>query len=150
MPNRDVHVRVGAAAGGGYALYMSYGQPAWHVVAETAGGALGGIVGGVLPDWIDTPSSPWHRAEAHSMAITGFAGRLVSQHLPTWQAWLRSQAVHYSAMRAQSPSPVAQFWFWLLEWGCRLLAGALAGLMAGYASHLILDSLTPRSLPLFG
>jgi hypothetical protein len=51
------------------------------------------------------------------MAITGFAGRLVSQHLPTWQAWLRSQAAHYSAMRAQSPSPVAQFWFWLLEWG---------------------------------
>jgi hypothetical protein len=149
MPNRDVHVRVGAAAGGGYALYMSYGQPAGHVVAETAGGAFAGIVGGVLPDWIDTPSSPWHRAEAHSMAITGFAGRFVSRELPSWQALLRGQADHYATLRAQSTLPLQQFFLWLAECACRFLAGAIAGVLAGYASHLTLDVLTPRSLPLF-
>jgi hypothetical protein len=41
MPNREVHTKVGVVTGGSYALYMSYGQRPWHVVAETAGGALG-------------------------------------------------------------------------------------------------------------
>ena len=148
MPNRDVHFHVGAVAGGGYALYMSYGQASWHVVAETAGGVLGGIAGGLLPDRIDTPSSPWHRAEAHSVAITGVAGRFVSEQLPDWQASLRRQADRYALMRAQSPSPLQQFFLWLAEWACRFLAGAIAGLLAGYASHLVLDALTPSSLPL--
>jgi hypothetical protein len=66
MPNRRVHTRAEAVAGGSYALYMSYGRPAWYVVVETAGGIVGGIVGGVIPDGIDTPSSRWHRAEAGS------------------------------------------------------------------------------------
>jgi len=115
MPNHDVHWRVGAISGGSYALYMGYGQPAWHVVAETAGGVLGGIAGGVLPDRIDTPDSPRHRAEAHSMAVTGVAGRFVSQQLPEWQALLRAHADRFSAKRAQSKSPLEQFVFWLLE-----------------------------------
>jgi hypothetical protein len=148
MPNRSVHSQVGAAAGGGYALYLSYGQPAWHVIAETAGGIVGGIAGGVVPDCIDAPSSPWHRAEAHSVAITGFAGRLVSQQLPSWQASLRTQADHYAAMRAQSPLPLQQFFLWFAECACRFLAGAIAGVLAGYTSHLVLDAFTPSSLPL--
>ena len=149
MPNYDVHFQVGAAAGGGYALYMSYGQPGWHIVAETAGGVFGGIAGGLLPDRIDAPSNPWHRAEAHSVAISGVAGRLVSIQLPGWQASLRAQADYYAVMRAQSASPLQQFFFWLAECACRFLAGAIAGVLAGYASHLVLDALTPRSLPLF-
>jgi len=150
MPNHQVHVRVGAAAGGGYAFYMGYGQPTWHVVAETAGGVLAGIVGGIVPDGIDTPSNPWHRAEAHSIAISGIAGRFVSSQLPRWQASLRAQADRYAVMRVHSSSPLEQFFLWLAECACRFLAGAIAGLLAGYASHLVLDAFTPRSLPLFG
>jgi len=148
MPNHDVHIRAGAVAGGSYALYMGYGQPVWHVVAETAGGIVGGIAGGIVPDRIGTPSSPWHRAEAHSVALTGFAGRVVSQQLPSWQAALRSQADHYAAMRAQSSFPLQQFFLWLAECACRFLAGTIVGVLAGYASHLVLDALTPMSLPL--
>ena len=148
MPNHDVHWRVGAISGGSYALYMGYGQPAWHVVAETAGGVLGGIAGGVLPDRIDTPDSPRHRAEAHSMAVTGVAGRFVSQQLPEWQALLRAHADRFSAKRAQSKSPLEQFVFWLLEFSCRFLVGLVSGALAGYSSHLVLDFLTPMSLPL--
>jgi len=44
------------------------------MVAEAAGGMVGGIGGGLLPDWIDTPCSPRHRDEAHSMSITGTVG----------------------------------------------------------------------------
>jgi hypothetical protein len=150
MPNHQVHVSVGATAGGGYALYMSYGQPTWHVVAETVGGTLAGIVGGIMPDRIDTPSSPWHRAEAHSVAISGVAGRFVSSRLPRWQASLRAQADWYAMMRLRSSSLLEQLFLWVAECACRFLAGAIAGLLAGYASHLILDAFTPISLPLFG
>lgn len=148
MPNHDVHWRVGAASGGGYALYLGYGQPPWHVMAETAGGAFGGFVGGVLPDRIDTPDNPWHRAEAHSMAITGVAGRVVSLHLPEWQATLRLRADELAARRAQSALPIEQLFLWVAEYVCRVLAGFIAGVLAGYASHVTLDFFTPMSLPL--
>ena len=71
MPNRNVHGPVGTASGGLYAVYMSYGQPLSHVMAEAARGAVGGYAVGVLPDRIDVATHPGHRAaEAHSMAIT--------------------------------------------------------------------------------
>ena len=147
MPNRSVHGPVGVVSGGGYALYMSYGQSPWHVIAETAGGAVGGFAGGVLPDEIDTPEHPRHRAEAHSMAITGTIGWILKENLPQWQAALRAQADRFAMMRAQSRSPLHQLFFWLTEYLCRFLAGLIAGVLAGYASHLTLDFFTPMSLP---
>jgi hypothetical protein len=82
------------------------------------------------------------------MAVTGVAGRFVSQQLPEWQALLRAQADRFSAKRAQSKSSLEQFVFWLLEFSCRFLAGLVAGTLAGYSSHLVLDFFTPMSLPL--
>ena len=82
MPNHDVHWPVGTASGATYALYMSGGQPSSYVVAETAGGAFGGFVGGILPDRVDTPDCPHHRAEAHSMAVTGTIGWILKENLP--------------------------------------------------------------------
>jgi len=70
MPNRDVHLRVGSVSGAAYATYHAWGQPGPYGLAEAAGGQVGGIGGGLFPDWIDTPCSPRHRAEAHSMSIT--------------------------------------------------------------------------------
>jgi len=147
MPNHNVHWPVGTASGSAYALYMSYGQPTWHVVAETLGGALCGYAGGVLPDRIDTPDSPHHRAEAHSMAITGTAGWILKENLPEWQSQLRAQADRLAMMRAQTTSALHQFFFWLAEYFCRFLAGLIAGVLAGYASHLTFDFFTPISLP---
>jgi hypothetical protein len=148
MPNRDVHGPVGVASGGAYALCMSNGQPAWHVNTEVAGGAVGGYAGGVLPDRIDIPEHPRHRAEAHSMALTGSVGWLVKENLPTWQAALRAQADGFAAKRAQTEDPLLQLLFWLAEYGCRFLAGLIAGVLGGYASHLTLDFFTPMSLPI--
>jgi hypothetical protein len=147
MPNHGVHWPVGTVSGGAYALYMGYGQPPWHVVAETAGGAVGGFVGGVLPDRVDTPDSPQHRAEAHSMAITGTIGWILKDNLPEWQSWLRSQADKIAVMRAHNTSALHQLLLGLAEYLCRFLAGLIAGVLAGYASHLALDFFTPMSLP---
>ena len=50
VPNREVHVRVGAVAGAAYAAYRAWNQPRPFVVVEASGGFIGGIVGGLLPD----------------------------------------------------------------------------------------------------
>jgi membrane-bound metal-dependent hydrolase YbcI (DUF457 family) len=150
MPNRDVHLSAGAAAGTTYATYLAWDQPGPHVVAEAIGGVVGGIVGGLLPDWIDTPDSPHHRGEAHSLSITGAVGYFVSDQLPEWQSSLRNKAEHYARMHAASTAGLPQVGYAILEFLFRFLAGALAGFLAGYGSHLALDSLTPSSLPILG
>ena len=147
MPNRDVHLKTGAVVGGGYAAYLAWGQSLEHVAVETAGGILGGTIGGLLPDWIDAPTSPRHRAEAHNIAISGVGGYYLKDQVLPWQWSLRSKAESYSQMRQESPELLAQIWYGFLEFVCRLTAGALAGLLGGYASHLVLDSLTPACLP---
>lgn len=146
MPNRDIHVYAGAAAGRLYSGYLAWGQPEPHILAETIGGTVGGIGGGLLPDRIDTPCSPRHRAEAHSLSLTGTLGYAIKDQLPAWQDSLRKKAEYYSHIRAASPALLSQVGYGILEFLFRFLAGALAGLLAGYASHLALDSLTPSSL----
>jgi hypothetical protein len=147
MSNRDVHLPVGAVSGAAYATYDAWVQPGPYVLAEAAGGLVGGIGGGLLPDWIDTPCSPRHRAEAHSMSITGTVGYYMNQQLPQWQTNLRVEAQRCAQLRAASTSMLLQIGYSALELIFRFLSGLLAGLLAGYASHLALDSLTPSSLP---
>jgi len=48
----------------------------------------------------------------------------------------------------QAQSTPARLWHAVLEFFFRLLAGAVAGALGGYSSHLALDASTPRSLPL--
>lgn len=148
MPSRHVHRQAGAVAGVAYAGYLAWDQPGPHMYAEAAGGLLGGIGGGLLPDCIDAPSCPRHRAEAHSVSITGVVGSVFNDQLPGWQGALRDNAHRYARLRAASPSLLPQIGYGLLEFFFHFLAGALAGLLAGYVSHLALDSLTPSSLPI--
>jgi len=51
---------------------------------------------------------PGHRADAHSMAITGTVAWIVRENLPEWQAALRSQADRFAATRLQTDSPPLQ------------------------------------------
>jgi hypothetical protein len=149
MPNRYVHGPVGAVAGTAYAAHLAWGQPRSYLIAEAGGGLVGGIVGGLVPDWIDVPNSPRHRAEAHSLSITGTVGYLLVDKLPDWQASLRANAQHLAGLRAASPAPLPQIGYGLLKLLFLVLSGFLAGVVAGYGSHLALDSLTPSSLPIF-
>lgn len=148
MPNRDVHIPVGGVSGGAYAAYRAWGLSGPQLLVETAAGVIGGFGGGMLPDAIDAPLCPRHRAAAHSVSVTGAFGYLLNQGLPEWQESLRNQGQHYGHLRAASTSVVPQIGYGLLELLCYFLSGALAGLLAGYASHLALDSLTPSSLPI--
>jgi len=148
MPNRSVHVRSSAIAGGGYAACHARGLPPIQLLVETAGGVVGGAAGGALPDAIDEPISPRHRAAAHSMGVTGTVGYFLNEQLPEWQAGLRNQGQHYANLRADSSALLRRVGYGILEILCYLLSGALAGLLAGYALHLALDSLTPSSLPI--
>lgn len=45
-------------------------------------------------------------------------------------------------------TPLQRLWQAVLEILCRLGAGALAGLLGGYGSHITLDAFTPARLPL--
>jgi hypothetical protein len=78
------------------------------------------------------------------------AGRFLVKRLPACQLALRAEADRHAARwqnGASGPEAVGAF---LGEVLCRLSAGALPGLIAGYVSHLALDLGTPRRLPLIG
>jgi hypothetical protein len=49
MPNRDVHLRVGAESGAAYATYHAWGQPGPYVWAEAAHLALDSLTPSSLP-----------------------------------------------------------------------------------------------------
>ena len=76
MSNRETHSSVGLVSGLGYAAFEAKGQATLNVVAEIAGGALGGYWGGQLPDWIEPALHSWHRSVAHS----GAAGATIVVH----------------------------------------------------------------------
>jgi len=148
MPNGRTHKVVGAVAGGGFALARSAGQPAAHRAVETAGGALAGIGLGMLPDIIEPAIHPGHRSVAHGAAPAVALGILALRHLDSWQASLRAHADRQAALAMQARSTPARLWHAVHEFFFRLLAGAVAGALGGYGSHLALDAFTPRSVPL--
>lgn len=148
MPNRATHAKVGAAVGATVAVYRARSAPVNHVIAEGVGGLLGGWVGGVLPDVLEPATSPNHRRFAHSVVA---GGTLTFARLAEWQATCRTSADRAAEVAILHPadSPErSQAELSALFW--RFLAGALVGLVAGYASHLILDATTTRGLPFIG
>jgi len=147
MPNRREDAVVGAAVGAAYAAYKARYCSNLHICLEVLGGSSGGRGGGLFADSLDLPTSPNHRGLAHGMLPVAGVGGLVLNRLDSAQDWLRTQAEQCRQARRRARSPVAAAWYGLWEWVCQVLAGALAGFLAGYASHVVLDFLTPRSLP---
>jgi hypothetical protein len=132
------------------AFLLSSGQTANDRITEFAGGAVGGFFFGRMPDIVDTPNSPNHRSVAHGVApCTTLMGAYASQ-LEQIQSFFRSCADRQEALARQASTTVAELWHYFLELLFRLLAGAAAGVLGGYGSHLVLDGLTPQSLPLVG
>jgi hypothetical protein len=164
MPNRETHASVGLVSGMGYAAFEAKGQPTLNVVAEMAGGALGGYWGGQLPDWVEPALHSWHRSIAHS----GVVGATVTVHARStfisWQEHCRKQAESCRVKREAIPMvphpsqpnlfvpAQGQGWQHFLltieEWFWHVAAGFANGFAAGYVSHLALDAFTPRSIPL--
>lgn len=148
MPDNGIHTFVGAGAGLFTALYRARTQEPLHQLAEGVGGGLAGCLGGKLPDIIEPPTSSWHRGPFHSVAALG----LLSSSFPrleAWEQWCRENAEHHRNVRmAPNVDPFSQFLHFLAEAVWRILAGIPAGFVAAYISHLLMDGVSARSIPL--
>lgn len=147
MPNGKVHTTAAVTSGICVAAYRARRQEPLHQLAETIGGAIGGFGGGKLPDLVEPAISSWHRSTAHSW--TGFAAASMAMTgLEQWEEFCRRKAEHHRLVRISiDQDPLGGLLHLLAEYFWRIAAGVASGLGAGYISHLVLDGLTPRSLP---
>jgi hypothetical protein len=147
MCNGRVHRRVAVPVGACAAFLAAHDQPLHLRIIETIGGALAAIPGTACPDFIDPPRSPRHRSVGHGLLPIGAAGFWAAKNLRRWQTWLRTWASHYRQQVAGEQDPWRRFLLIAAEIAFTLAAGAVAGFLAGYASHLVLDATTPAGLP---
>ena len=100
MPNRPTHLAAAVALGTLTAAYKALELSGLQYAAELAGGALGGAVGGLGPDWVDPPTSPFHRGVGHSAVscvLTGLASRRIDAWLAGWGSHL---ALDFGSVRS--------------------------------------------------
>jgi len=148
MRGYKTHLSVATPIGTVYAACNSLNQSGFSCLVESAGGALGGAFGGILPDLIDPPVSSLHRSSAHGVVPVSGAAVVWASQLDSWQDALRQQAEDHRWQAAQSDNWIFALGHSAAELLLRLLAGFLAGFGAGYLSHVVLDFGTPRCIPL--
>ncbi|MBN1611872.1 MAG: metal-dependent hydrolase [Polyangiaceae bacterium] len=144
MSDSRTHRRVGATAGAVTALCRAQSADPLHVLLEVIGGA----VGGRTPDPIDVSNIPRHRGIAHGVVPVTVAGVGFGRTLGDAQQRMRAEAARRAELRRVATTALERLWHALIELVCRLGAGALAGFLPGYGSHLALDAFTPAGLPL--
>jgi hypothetical protein len=147
MPNRPVHDLTSTSVGAVYSFYKSNNHSGLAKVLESAGGGVGGY-GGILPDRIDPPLRPGHRSSAHGLVPVATGAAFWYRSLDDWQNLLRQIADQHAYCRATSTDFASTAWHAFAEWVLLLLSGFLAGIGAGYLTHVALDFATPRCLPL--
>lgn len=170
---------VGGAAGGYTANYVSFAichfETNLHISGQRSTKGFfqrSGYQSGVptlnvmtLPDVLEPALSSWHRNVAHS-CTAGAAIVYSKDALLQFEKFCREQAdlcaLQHKTLQMRPdpwqpnvfvPAPADPFMLLSLkiaEMFWRFLAGFANGLAAGYISHLALDAVTPRSIPLFG
>jgi hypothetical protein len=151
MANASIHKPVAAASGTIFAAVRARAanQPSATVLFEGLGGCIGGLAGGCLPDWVEPATWPGHRSFFHSLLLGGVATTTALQSLNRWESFCRQQAeIALAKSRAADASDWQRFCDWIVGLFWQIAAGFLAGLIAGYGSHLALDLVTPAGLPL--
>ncbi len=148
MPNRKTHDAVGAGSGAAIALCLARDQDLVGVVFETLGGALAGTYASRLPEVFDRPVSPNHRSLGHGFLPNGSGLVLAAKYASEWQTLLRDEAKKFARLQTETKTASEANWYLVLEILSHIASGAIAGALAGYASHLILDSRTKKGLPL--
>jgi len=149
MANRKTHVIAGLASGTTVAAYRARDLESGHFLIEACGGGIGGMLGGIAPDVLEPAIHSWHRSVAHS-GVAGLVGARAVQQCASWQQRCRLEAHQHDHLRSISQDDWARLWHALMAFLWRLLSGLIAGLPAGYISHLILDAASPRGIPIVG
>lgn len=160
MPDLKTHKYIGAGAGAVYASYQAKDQPNNAWLLEVIGGGVGGYLGGMLPDKLEPALSSWHRGICHSWTAGGIvvsgSAQLAELAVACRKRAQQCRAIptaQDSATGVFIPVPrslLEQMFSQIGEILWTFLAGLLNGLAAGYLSHLLLDSATPRGIPLLG
>ncbi len=125
MPNFSTHCKTGAIIGAGWGFVIAMHEQKtgqdfdWgKLLNYMAAGALGGLTGSIVPDFLEPANNPNHRSVAHSCTTGIF---FTNEVLKTF---------------AQNISPnKGSKWVFL------------TAMSIGYVSHLVLDSGTPKGLP---
>jgi membrane-bound metal-dependent hydrolase YbcI (DUF457 family) len=148
MPNRDAHDKLGALAGPGYCLASAAANNATVSGWELFGSLLSSLVTSHLPDALEPPTNPNHRATCHSVTGLGVLIFLLAPRLEAERNKRRDLAAQCRWKAAWARTPEERERHLQESRQHELIAGALAGAIPGYASHLIADSQTPKGLPL--
>ncbi len=148
MSNRRTHLIAGTGAGLSLAGYLARNERPSVLVAEAVGGALGGALGCLGPDIVEPAVHSWHRSVAHSYATAATIATATVQGVQRWQEYCRACATSHDEAFSQSVTDGERLWHRLMALVWRVLSGFVAGLPAGYLSHLALDACTPRGIPL--
>ena len=146
MPNRKTHQKVGMTVGAAFAGFHARDETLGDALVEIFGGGCAGWLAGALPDILEPAyRNPRHRSVCHSSAVLVATMMAV---LEQEREQLRERARHAHEARLGTMNLGDVIILLLIEIAYRFLAGALAGLQAGYVSHLVLDAGTKASLPL--
>lgn len=148
--NGAVHSAAGLAAGIGGVFYFGHREDRVVGLPEVIGGAMGGVVGGRLPDQIEPATSSYHRKFAHSAVLTGAGTYAAHEYLRDLRENLSAKALEYERLALESSDWLEQILYTAACWLAQLASGFVTGVVAGYASHILLDSFTPRGVPIFG
>lgn len=150
MPNGDVHRKVGAVSGGIYAGYRARNEEPAVVALRVLGGALGGHVGGAMPDILEPASWPGHRQICHSVAAGMFVLEVPNQAIGEAERVMIDAAARCRAIKEDtSQPPIYRCLGALGEVLSHVVAGVPSGAQAGYLSHLALDG-AAGNLPITG
>lgn len=140
------HRRIGKAAGTIGAVVRSRpNEELWKVGAEALGGYLGGTLGCGLPDILEPALHSYHRDIGHSVMTAAGIIYASVEMLGSWESYCRDKADAVGQLRGERPNDLdlaTKQFLW------HVAAGFAAGLAVGYVSHLALDAMTPRGIPL--
>jgi hypothetical protein len=92
MANRTEHISAAVPVGIAFSFYNAHEGNRPGILWEVLGGALGAIIGALLPDLIDVPDYPNHRGVAHGFATVGGLAYGASKYLDDIQNRMRIEA----------------------------------------------------------
>ncbi len=148
--NGKVHRVAGAVAGVGTALVCRGLERKPRRLGEFVGALGGGVTGSVLPDLLEPATSSYHRRLAHGVVPTSGLGYVALQWVPQVRNQLDAVADDFYSRADSSEDWLKAFLLRVIGFLVDIANGFVTAIGAGYASHVVLDGFTRRSIPVLG